>query len=227
MKDPLKGSAWSEAGTVAGFATSPPNQTLMRFARQVRAGAGGRAVDIGCGAGRNSVPLAELQWNVVGLDLSWPMLEAARVRALVADTPGRIETVLAPMERLPLLDATADLVVAHGIWNLASSTGQFREAVREAARVARPGAALFVFTFSRTTIPIEALPVEGERFVFTEFSGARQCFLTREQLLEELGSAGFVPDDAVPLTEHNRPKNGEHRKAGPPVIWEGAFRRAS
>ena len=59
---------------------------------------------------------------------------------------------LAPMERLPMRDASVDLIVAHGIWNLASSSSQFRAAVREAARVARPGAALFVFTFSRTTI---------------------------------------------------------------------------
>jgi hypothetical protein len=43
-------------------------------------------------------------------------------------------------------------VVAHGIWNLARTTTEFRRAIAEAARVARPGACLFVFTFSRTTL---------------------------------------------------------------------------
>jgi hypothetical protein len=66
--------------------------------------------------------------------------------------------------------------------------------------------------------------VEGESFVFTEFSGEPQCFLTAEQLVAEMGDAGFVPDPEVPLTEYNRPASGV-RVSGPPVIYEAAFRR--
>jgi ubiquinone/menaquinone biosynthesis C-methylase UbiE len=131
------------------------------------------------------------------------------------------------MEHLPLRSHSVDLVVAHGIWNLARSTAQFRTAVREAARVAKPGAGLFVFTFSRTTLPDRLEPVPGESFVFTEFSGEPQCFLTRDQLIEELAAAGFIPDTAVPLTEHNRPRPGTLRVGGPPVIYEAAFRFSS
>ena len=64
--------------------------------------------------------------------------------------------------------------VAHGIWNLATSSAQFRLAVREAARAA--GAALFVFTFSRSTLAPDAHPLPGEPFVFTGFSRRPQCF---------------------------------------------------
>ena len=85
---------------------------------------------------------------------------------------------------------------------------------------------LFVFTFSRTTLPPAAAPVPGEEFVFTQFSGNPQCFLTSEQLIGELGAAGFVPDAAVPLTEHNRPPAGALRMGGPPVIYEATFRCA-
>jgi SAM-dependent methyltransferase len=223
--DPLKGTAWSEAGTVAGFAQSPPNQTLMRFAGDELAAGGRRLLDIGCGAGRNAVPLARQGWSITGLDLSWPMLQAAAGRAAAESSAGAVRLVLAPMEYLPIESGTMDFIVAHGIWNLASSTRQFRRAVREAARVAKPGAALFLFTFSRTTLPDGATPLAGEAFVFTEFSGSPQCFLTASQLIVELGTAGFVQDTAVPLTEHNRPPAGSVRRGGPPVIYEGAFRR--
>jgi len=90
--------------------------------------------------------------------------------------------------------------------------------VREAARVARPGAALFVFTFSRRTLPDEARPVPGETFVFTQFSGEPQCFLTEAEILAEMESAGFVRDGAGRVTEYNRPRPGEIRAGGPPVI---------
>jgi ubiquinone/menaquinone biosynthesis C-methylase UbiE len=224
MIDPLDGSSWSSPATVAGFEQSAPNATLLRFAAVERERGAQRALDLGCGAGRNAVPLANLGWTIIGLDLSAPMLRAAARRAR-AECPGRrVSLVMAPMESLPIASASVDFVIAHGIWNLARSSAQFRAAIREAARVAKPGAALFVFTFSRSTLPEGLDPLAGERFVFTEFSGEPQCFLTRDQLIEELESAGFVPDNAVPLTEHNLPRPGVLRVGGPPVIFEASFR---
>ena len=219
-------SPWASPETVAGFARSAPNPVLVELARaELRRAPGGRLLDIGCGAARNLVPLAGLGWRVLGVDLVLPMLAAAARRSLVeAGRP--LPLAQAAMDRLPVAAAAFDLVVAHGIWNLARSGAEMRQAMAEAARAAAPGAALFVFTFSRHTLPPEAAPVRGERFVFTQFSGAPQCFLTAEELVAELDAAGFVTDPAVPLREFNRPAGGAARIGGPPVIWEAAFRRA-
>lgn len=227
MHDPLAGSSWSAPGTVRGFVQSPPNQTLLDFAARERVHAPhGRALDIGCGAARNAVPLACQGWDVLGVDLSRPMLEAATGRAAAEPHQGRLWFALAAMDCLPAPSHQFDLIVAQGIWNLARSSAEFRRGVREAARVAAPGAALFVFTFSRRTLPVTAQPVAGEAFVFTQFSGQPQCFLTREELIEELAHVGFAPDPAVPLTEHNVPPHGIDHLARAPVIHEAAFRRA-
>jgi hypothetical protein len=91
--------------------------------------------------------------------------------------------------------------------------------------VARAGCALFLFTFSRSTLPEEAEPLPGESFVFTRFSGQPQCFLTEEQLVSELATCGFEPDPTLPLREINRPPKGALRSSGAPVIYEGLFRR--
>ena len=224
--DPLQGSSWSAPGTVAGFADSPPNQTLMHFASVERARGARRAIDIGCGAGRNLIPLARAGWSIAGVDLSWPMLEAAGDRIAAEGLAANAALVLAPMDALPVADASVDFIVAHGIWNLASSGDEFRAAVREAGRIARPGAALFVFTFSRQTLAAGAAPVDGETFVFTGFSGQPQCFLTEAQLVAELGAAHFIPDRAVPITEHNVPRSGALLPASVPAIFEAAFRFA-
>ena len=210
---------------VAGFAQSPPNATLIGFAATERCGGGVRALDIGCGAARNAVPLAALGWTVIGLDRSEPMLAAAAGRAHAEGVADRLILAVAGMDALPVPDASVDLVVAHGIWNLARSGAEFRRAVGEAARVARRGAALFVFTFSRRTLPAAAAPLPGESLVFTQFSGEPQVFLTEPQLLDELEGAGFVPHPAVPLTELNAPRGGTLMAGRVPVIYQASFRR--
>jgi hypothetical protein len=154
------------------------------------------------------------------------MICAAARRTREDRLDDRLHLVLAPMESIPAKDRMFDLVIAHGIWNLARSAAQFRRALDETARVAKPGAALFVFTFSRNTFPAETEPVAGEPFVFTQFSGEPQCFLTEAQLVAELGRVGFAPDPGVPFREYNRPQPGFLSTGTMPVIYEAAFRRA-
>jgi ubiquinone/menaquinone biosynthesis C-methylase UbiE len=151
------------------------------------------------------------------------MLVAARERLERRALLDRVSLVRASMDRLPLSDACADFVVAHGIWNLAQSGAEFRRAVAEARRVARRGATLFVFTFSRATLPDTVTPLPNETFVFTEFSGQPQCFLTAGELRHELRGAGFAPDPRLPLTELNPRPPGSLVQGGGPVFLEGAF----
>jgi SAM-dependent methyltransferase len=220
-------SPWSAPETVAGFVRAAPNEVLLRFAEAELARApGARALDLGCGAGRNAIPLARLGWEVVGVDDSWPMLRAARRRTLAEPSGGRLRLLRSPMDRLGLRAASFDLLVAHGIWNLARSAAELRRALAEAARLAAPGAGLFVFTFSRSSLRRSASPVPGETFVFDALSGQRHCYLSREELLGELASVGFAPDPAVPLTEYNRPATPGACLGGPPAIYEAAFRFA-
>ena len=220
----MSDSPWSQPGTVAGFVRSPPNDALLEAAaREWRASA--RMLDIGCGAGRNTLPLSLAGWEVVGTDLSFPMLVAAAERVAEDRPTARVHLLRASMDRLPVASAAFDFIVAHGIWNLARSAAEFRQAVREAARAARPGCALFLFTFSRHTLADTVRPVDGESFIFTQFSGQPQCFLTEDQIVSELAVCGFDPDPLLPLRELNRPSKGSLCTGSGPVFYEGLFRR--
>src|SRR4051812_1174564 len=99
--DRLGSSPWSTPETVAGFVNSPANDVLLNAAaKALHRFDDRRLLDIGCGAGRNAVPLARMGWNVLGTDLSAPMLVAARDREVGRDDRGRLWLALAPMEHL-------------------------------------------------------------------------------------------------------------------------------
>lgn len=95
-------------------------------------------VDIGCGAGLDSLiaaPRVGPAGRVIGFDFSAEMLVRAEEARTRCGFPG-IHFVQAAAESLPLPDACADLVMINGIFNL---NPYRREIFRELARVVRPG----------------------------------------------------------------------------------------
>jgi SAM-dependent methyltransferase len=98
-------------------------------------GRGTRLLDIGCGAGGALVIARERGAEVAGLDAAQSLVAVARRRL-----PGaRIE--VGEMEELPFPDAAFDVVTAFNAFQFA---GDGARAVREAARVCRPGGTVAV-----------------------------------------------------------------------------------
>jgi len=104
-------------------------------------GPGEKVVDIGCGGGIDSLVAARMvgpDGEVVGIDMTPAML--ARARAAAAESGIRnVEFREAYMEKLPVPDGWADVVISNGVLNL---TPDKRKAVGEMFRVLRPGGRL-------------------------------------------------------------------------------------
>jgi arsenite methyltransferase len=102
--------------------------------------AGDVVLDVGCGAGLDSLVASfrtNHQANILGVDFSEDMLRRGRKASADAGAPVRF--VQASAERLPLPDASVDVAMVNGIFNL----NPVREALfQELARVLRPGGRL-------------------------------------------------------------------------------------
>jgi ubiquinone/menaquinone biosynthesis C-methylase UbiE len=98
--------------------------------------AGSRVLEIGFGAGRTAVALAERGLQVTGIDSGERMLEVASQRVARAGLAGRIELAVGDAEEIAAADASFDLVLALGVmpWLDRPARG-----VREMGRVTRPG----------------------------------------------------------------------------------------
>jgi SAM-dependent methyltransferase len=131
------GRAWVESQELLDRVLQPFADLLLDATREVTSG---RVLDVGCGTGATTLAFARRLGDhseAVGVDLSEPMILAARARAEHERTPPRF--VVADVQRHPFDPASHDLVASRfGVMF-------FDDPIRAFAnlhRAAKPGAAL-------------------------------------------------------------------------------------
>lgn len=102
--------------------------------------------DIGTGTGVLALDLARLGLDVVGIDRSEAMLESARqkARAERERLPGTLTFETGDAHALPLADASVDAAFAHMVLHSLEDPAR---AIREMARVVRPGGRVVLVDF--------------------------------------------------------------------------------
>jgi SAM-dependent methyltransferase len=144
----------------------------------------GRALDLGCGSGTDSVFLAQHGWQVTGLDLVPEALRLAKQRAISANV--HVEFISGDATRLQDLHLSGpfDLIVDFGC--LHTLPLDLRPAyVRGVSQLARPGATLLLYGFARPPrlAPMQAGLTEAE--VRQRFAGAGWDVSDAERVLDD------------------------------------------
>jgi ubiquinone/menaquinone biosynthesis C-methylase UbiE len=139
-------------------------------------------LEIACGTGRFTVMLGERGANVVGLDISGPMLQQGREKARRADADESLEFMRGDAGRLPFPDDSFDSVVAMRFFHLADEPASFLSEMR---RVSRDQ--VFFDTFNRFTT----------RSIYTWALPMGSRLYSRYEVSKLLDSAGLelVDDD--------------------------------
>lgn len=138
--------------------------------------------DIGCGTGNGAELLAPHVRQVVAVDQSGPMLEAARKRLARFSN---VRFADGPLEALPLADSSVDaaicLLVLHHVKDV-------DDALRELSRVVRPGGkALIVDMF------------EHDRSMYRNTMGHIHLGFTSDRMTSALTRAGFASCRVTPV----------------------------
>jgi SAM-dependent methyltransferase len=126
-----------------------PGGDDISFFRDLAERAGGPVLELGCGTGRVSIPLAEAGFDVVGLDRSAPMLAIAgeRRRALPADVRRRLRFVEGDMTGFRLGRRFGLVLAAFRVFMLLPDDEAQRSALGLIRRHLRPGGLLSIDIF--------------------------------------------------------------------------------
>lgn len=148
---PLAAEAFAGVSNVAIFANLPLGATVL---------------DLGCGAGLDSLIAAErvgANGRVVGVDFSDSMLARATQSATNSNLHcPQLEFKHGDAERIPLDDASVDIALANGIFNLNPARTLI---FNELARVVKPGGRVYAAEIIlREPLPPEELANETNWF---------------------------------------------------------------
>ena len=114
-------------------------------------------LEIACGTGRFTVMLAERGANIIGLDISGPMLQQGRRKAQATGVADTVEFMRGDAGRLPFEDDEFDVVFAMRFFHLADTPAAF---LAEMQRVSRDIVFFDTFnSFSTRTLYNWALPM--------------------------------------------------------------------
>jgi len=120
-----------------GFPSGQEQPVAALMAQAGNLNATSRVLEIGIGTGRIALPLAPHVREVVGIDLSRPMLD--RLRAKRTTEP--VDVMVGDAAQLPFLSGSFDAVVAVHVFHLIAN---WQGAVNEVARVLRPDGVLIL-----------------------------------------------------------------------------------
>jgi SAM-dependent methyltransferase len=168
-------------------------RSLVR--RLVRGVPAGRAVDVGPGPGGNAAVLRDLGWRVAGVELT-------EVGAQLCARRG-VPVVRGDATRLPLGDASVDLVMSTDVWE---HVEDHETVASESFRVLRPGGRLLV-----------AVPAGMDMWSGHDVALGHVRRYERQELVDLVERHGFVVDDIASWNVLLRPvaRLRRRRKAGP------------
>jgi SAM-dependent methyltransferase len=124
----------------------------------------GRALDLGCGTGTNSLYLARHGWDATGIDFAGPAIARAREKAVRAGAlPGPVRFLQGDVTRLEALDlqSSHQLVFDLGCFHGIAPEGRPRYAAG-VTRVAAPDARLMIYAVAPTRLAGRAVGVTAD-----------------------------------------------------------------
>ncbi|HEY1524041.1 MAG TPA: arsenite methyltransferase [Solirubrobacteraceae bacterium] len=166
---------------------------------------GQTVLDLGSGAGADVLISARRvapTGRAIGLDMTEEMLELARANARQAGVEN-VEFLKGYLEDMPLPDSSVDVVISNCVINL---SGDKPRALREAARVLRPGG-----RFAVSDVIADPGMDERTRTDMAAWTGCIAGALTEEEFRAALRSAGF---EEIEVQETHR----VHEHAGAAII---------
>ena len=149
----------------------------------------GKILDLGCGSGRNFVPLPDQE--IYATDISSKMIEIARQTAKERKV-NLVEAKVTTASEQPFNDNTFDHILCHAVIHCITTKEERQKTFREIQRILKPNGTAYVTTWSRNSQRIKNRPKETTVKWRIDKENVQERFTyiyDKEELAEEMKDA--------------------------------------
>jgi SAM-dependent methyltransferase len=142
-----------------------PEQTereVLGIVQRLGLPAGSKILDLCCGSGRHSIPLAALGYDVTGLDLSRPLLRRAKAAARASGVA--VRWVHGDMRHIPYEGEFSAVINIFNSFGYLENEEEDGKVLRETSGALAPGGLFLLDTAGRDSLARHFVPAEVERF---------------------------------------------------------------
>ena len=196
---------WNDSVQVNFFKNKLPCPHIRKFLSKIKSPHSDRkALDLGCGGGRNTEMLVRFGFDTYGLDSSPAMVRTTRQRLskffLTSELKKRI--ILGSMLNLPYPNSRFNVIVSTGVYHQARSEKEYAEAIKESSRVLKKGGWIALNIFTNKIWDKTYTKVDKEKYTVITKEGLYMTLLPKKLFLEIMKKYNLVL--ISPLMEEER-----------------------
>ena len=189
---------WNNSQVVDSFSNATVKDYIKDFFEQYDPINNIKVADLGCGAGRYTIWLAQNGFDVYACDASIGMLNRTK-EGLKKIRYQNIEekVVHSRLEKLPFDDEIFDIVLTNGVIHNAYTVEEFFQCLKECMRVLKQDGILYLSVFTSDTID-EGLE-KIDKHVYLTPDGLRMVLFSKEEIIRTLRDKNYKVLDVCDL----------------------------
>ncbi len=183
---------WNSKDTIEGFAQRPPDPYLKPILEDMVDRASKSALDLGCGAGRNTELLLSCGFRTYACDVNPGMIAATRRRLTERFTTDQPHLIMANMSKLPFSEASFDVIISNGVFHNATTVSELYSTFADTVRILKPGGVLLLSQFTSDSIDHDSLtqvPYTSEYFTR---ENTKMVLYSSDQIIELADSLKMI-----------------------------------
>lgn len=211
---------WND-GRVEKYHVKPPSSYVTEMVKtylpQLAVSAQVRALDAGCGGGRNSAVFLTAGFDAHAFDFHEDMVAATQA-VFAHNGQDTAKVIQQEMSNLQYLDESFDVVLSNGVIHNAISSEHFEATARELSRIIKPGGHLILSVFTAEIIS-EELQKTNDTTVFITADGLNMVLFSKEKVITLFSQLGLEVQEESIISKITQVESGTR------AIFKAVFKK--
>lgn len=186
---------WNSAHIIDSFSNAAVKDYIKDFFKNYDPINNLKVADLGCGAGRYTVWLAQNGYDVYACDDSIGMLSKTKKRLEKIKYKDIDRKILkSRLEKLPFDDKMFDIVLTNGVIHNVYSSEEYKQCLKECVRVLKSNGVLYLSVFTSDTVDEKLKKIDEH--VYLTSDGLYMVLFSKEEIIQMMSDLNFqITDD--------------------------------